>query len=69
MSFVQRELTKIAIALQNEPEGNRYKELYAAQQALSWSMEPGGSRSPSSMILDTPEDATNYSLPLSQLPS
>jgi hypothetical protein len=58
MSFVQRELDRISEALR-EPSrlqisSDQYERLYAAQQALSWVLEPSGIRSPYDTILDVP---------------
>jgi hypothetical protein len=50
MSFVRRELDRIEVALRQPQPGNRYAELYAAQQALSWSLDPDGFKSPMVMI-------------------
>lgn len=56
MSFVQRELDRLSVALvatdRDEP---RWKELFAAQQALAWALEPGAAESPCRMI--TGEDS------------
>ena len=49
MSFLQREIERLRQALQ-DPNSNRYAELYAAQQALSWAIEPDGFKSPHKMI-------------------
>lgn len=46
MSFIQRELDRIAIALRRAPSPECYARLYAAQQALSWAIEPTGFKSP-----------------------
>jgi hypothetical protein len=52
--FVQRELTRIAIALREASDPERYAQLYAAQQALSWALEPTGFASPfESIMVDT----------------
>jgi hypothetical protein len=48
MSFVQREIDRLNSELASEPE--RRAELYAAQQALAWSLEPNGFQSPYDMI-------------------
>jgi hypothetical protein len=40
MSFIQRELDRIGTALRQSQPGLRYSQLYAAQQALSWTIEP-----------------------------
>ena len=46
MSFIQRELDRIAVALREPREGEEYSRLYAAQQALSWAMEPDWFKAP-----------------------
>lgn len=46
IGFVQRELDRIAVALREAPTPERYERLYAAQQALSWALEPNGFASP-----------------------
>jgi len=57
MSFVQRELNRIESALREcEPHADGlYDRLYAAQRALSWALEPTGSKAPYSAIMGTPE--------------
>lgn len=50
MSFVQRELASIQRAMRDPAHSNRYAELYAAQQALSWAIEPAGFAPASKMI-------------------
>ena len=50
MSFIQRELDRIGNALTGAQSGNRYAELYAAQQALAWAMEPTGFKPPYDML-------------------
>ena len=40
IGFVSRELDRIAAALREPQPPKRYVELYAAQQALSWSLDP-----------------------------
>lgn len=54
MSFVVRELLKIRLALPLT-DGEKKHELYAAQQALEWALEPSGIRSPYQMIMGIPE--------------
>lgn len=59
MSFVQRELDKIAGALREPHLADKYEQLYAAQQALSWALNPSGFRAPYDEImgiLAAPED-------------
>lgn len=55
MSFIRREIDRIRESLTaSDP---RYDELYAAQQALEWTLEPMGFKAPSDMIAakDIPE--------------
>ena len=61
MSFVQRELDRIHTALHDPQNDNRYAELYAAQQALSWALEPEGNKRPYDMITGTPADSADCS--------
>jgi hypothetical protein len=47
MSFVNRELDRIAAALADEPlDTERWKQLHTAQQALKWTTEPRGFAAP-----------------------
>jgi len=68
MSFIQRELDRIQLALIDEKNETVKLELYAAQQALAWSQEPTGFKSPYAMIKDIQggsEDYSAHSHPLS----
>ncbi len=65
MSFVQRELDRITVALREPQTEEKYNQLYAAQQSLSWVLEPGGYKYPYDMIMDTGADAGGYLLNLS----
>ncbi len=58
MSFIQRELDRVGIALQQSEPNPRYAELYAVQQALMWALEPSGFKAPYDMLIttDTPVD-------------
>jgi hypothetical protein len=71
MGFVQRENDKIGISLRDTPKGSRYDELYAAQQALAWSLDPLNFESPLAMInrfaVSTREDSEGC--PLSSRPA
>jgi hypothetical protein len=51
MGFVQREIDRIRQAILADPPNRA--ELYAAQQALEWAMEPSGIASPYDMIMGT----------------
>lgn len=53
MSFLQREIDRIRAAL-TEPPSADHAELYAAQQALAWALEPTGFKSPYELIRGLP---------------
>jgi hypothetical protein len=53
MGFVERELNKIQSLLRTA-DARLYVELFAAQQALSWAIEPTGFKSPVDLILGSP---------------
>ena len=53
MSFIERELNRIEIALRQSQSGNRYAELYAAQQALAWATDPNNFASPFDTVTDS----------------
>ena len=57
MSFIAREIDRIRLALL--AGSARHDELYAAQQALEWALEPGGTRSPYAMIMDILSDSAD----------
>lgn len=61
MGFVERELTHIKKALEKTSEGPLFDRLYAAQQALEWTQEPDGFKSPHKMIMGIQEDLTDCS--------
>src|SRR3990167_7857601 len=72
MSFVQCELYRLAVELRQTEYGHRYNELYAAQQALAWALEPQGCASPYAMITGDrsvpegqPQPALVHPIPLS----
>ncbi len=47
MGFIERELERVTEALQAGPlPADRYGQLFAVQQALSWALEPNGFKSP-----------------------
>lgn len=57
MSFIQRELDKLSNELTTEDlDSPRYKEIYAAQQALVWATDPNGFASPYAMLTGKRED-------------
>jgi hypothetical protein len=49
-SFIARELRGIEVALRAEVQPDRYQQLYAAQQALAWALDPEAVSSPSRVI-------------------
>lgn len=59
MSFVQRELDRIALALREPRSAGEYDRLYAAQQALSWALEPNGFKAPYDLVRDIPADSAD----------
>ena len=70
MGFVQREIDRIREQLiGSEPNAPRWRELYAAQQALEWALEPGGIASPYTMIAGTQEGSEDCSEHPRPLPS
>ena len=55
MSFVQRELGRLHNELSKIDENSPvYAQLYSAQQALWWALEPAGVKSPCDFIMDIP---------------
>ena len=46
MSFVQRELDRLSLALHEPRSDDEYRQLRVAHQALSWALEPVGFKSP-----------------------
>jgi hypothetical protein len=60
MSFIQRELDRISVALREPRSAEQYAQLYAAQQALSWALEPEGFKAPYDTISGTREAPEDY---------
>ena len=66
MGFVEREIAKIHAALVQPEHEDKRPELYAAQQALAWALEPTGVKSPYDLFVGTqagPEDCSDESRP------
>jgi hypothetical protein len=63
MGFIERELERIAAALRDPERKAEHRELYAAQQALSWAIEPEGFRCPYETITGTLEGLKGCSAP------
>lgn len=57
IGFVQRELDGIGAALREPQPPERYAELHAAQQALSWAMDPENFASPLKALTTTDTQA------------
>ncbi len=62
MSFVQRELDRISKALREQPTAKNYDELYAAQQALSWALDPEGAKRPMAFLRGIQEGSEGCSV-------
>lgn len=54
MSYIQRELDKIAAELRADPSQEKSRELHAAQQALAWALDPNCYRAPTDTINEAP---------------
>lgn len=53
-SFVQREADKLENELLKTPmDSTLYAQIYAARQALSWSLDPNAFASPYAMLLES----------------
>lgn len=46
MDFIQYELERLGRALWSDPRPERQAELYAAQQALAWALQPNVTMAP-----------------------
>jgi len=60
MGFIQRELARIAKLLPTLTGTPEYDQLYAAQQALSWALEPNGFKSPIDLVAGIQEGREGY---------
>lgn len=49
-SFIHRELDRINNVILGPISPDRYRELYVAQQALSWALDPSGYAAPYDVI-------------------
>jgi hypothetical protein len=56
MIYIERELDRIGRTLRNTQSGARYDELYAAQQALEWALDPASCAAPLDMIERQPRN-------------
>ena len=71
MSFVQRELDRISPAIVDPENASVRDQLYAAQQALGWSLDPASAKPPYNMIMGIPSepgDCPGEPHPLSSFP-
>jgi hypothetical protein len=71
MSFVAREMEKLNKDLCMNPTGARYAEIFAAQQALAWALDPMAFKAPSALLICTQASSTDCSVDIrrSALPS
>jgi hypothetical protein len=53
MSFIQRELDRIGIALRKSDPVPQYDQLYLAQQSLMWATDPNIYKSPFDLVADS----------------
>lgn len=58
MKFIEQELERISATLR-EPRTAEYDQLYAAQQALSWALDPTVFKSPYDLLNGTPAGSVN----------
>ena len=63
MSFIQRELERLGVALRDPRSSDRYDALYTAQQALSWALDPEGFKSPYVQAMGIQEGSVGCSDP------
>lgn len=52
MGFMERELERVKRGLREPQSDERYCHLYAAQQALSWALDPQGFAAPYDTIVN-----------------
>lgn len=69
MSFVKRELDRLHDELASASSPSPYAELYIAQQALAWSLDPTGFNSPFNFIMGNRQDAEDCCPEICQVPS
>ena len=60
MGLIQREIDRLRSAMTATGDHPRHDELYAAQQALEWALEPGGMKSPYAMITGNLTEIEDY---------
>jgi len=51
MQFIEHELSRIHHALTSDERPEGYDQLYAAQQALAWTLDPATFTAPSQMLV------------------
>ena len=67
MSFIQREIDRLRTGLLDGVSNK--EEIYAAQQALEWALEPSGIKSPADHLMGTQEDLAGCSAHPHRVPS
>ncbi len=68
MSFIAREIEKLSRALCTDQQRPDYKELYAAQQALSWALDPKAFKAPYLTIMGTQGGSEDCSVDIRHSP-
>jgi hypothetical protein len=68
MSFITRELEKLNNDLRANPSGERYAEIYAAQQALAWALDPKAYKSPAALLMGTLAGSADCSVDIHHSP-
>lgn len=63
MSFIRRELERLEVALRDPMSGEHHCALYAAQQALSWALDPESFKSPYAQTMGIREGSVGCSDP------
>jgi|GEM_PF-2800973 len=66
---IQAELDRIHEAIRGREYPEKHNDMYAAQQALAWAVEPEGAKSPYAMIMGIQEDLEGCSADPRPVPS
>lgn len=68
MGFIERELEKLHSAMVAGIGDPRWPELYAAQQALSWALDPKSFRAPFDYLKNIPAGSGDCSVDIHRSP-
>ena len=69
ISSIEREMERMSRALCANPGSDRHAELYAAQQALAWALDPNAAQSPHSFVMGSGAGSEGCSAGSRRLPS